>query len=123
MTGTIFATVSKYFEIGDLIANATPSAKNTPKTPNTPKSKKTPNTPKEPRIKNVHYSTLQNKEIALSSIRKMQSKVMLHVETGRYFNFSTTDNQTEQEIGELERQKNRCIQLETKTASTVTEVA
>ena len=53
----------------------------------------------------------------------MQSKVMLHVETKRYFNFSTTDNQTVQEIEELERQKNRCIQLETKTASTVTEVA
>lgn len=55
MTGTIFATLSKYYEIGHLIANATPSAKNTPKTPGTPK------TPKELRIKNVHYSTLQNR--------------------------------------------------------------
>ena len=52
MTGTTFATISKYFEIGHLIANATPSAKNTPKTPKSPK------TPKELRIKNVHYSTL-----------------------------------------------------------------
>ncbi len=69
MTGTIFATLSKYLEIGHLIANATPTAKNTPKTPKTPKSPKTPTTPKEPRIKNVHYSTLQNKEIALGAIR------------------------------------------------------
>jgi len=52
MTGTIFATLAKYYEIGHLIANATPSARNTPKTPGTPK------TPKELRIKNVHYSTL-----------------------------------------------------------------
>jgi len=62
MTGTIFATLTKYLEIGNLIANATPSAKNTPKTPKSVTSAKSSKTNKsesmEPKTKNVHYSTL-----------------------------------------------------------------
>ncbi len=53
----------------------------------------------------------------------MQQKVMLNVETGRYFNFSTIEHQNEFEWAEYDRQKNRCIQVETKEVSTVTEVA
>jgi len=44
MTGTIFATLTKYLEIGNLIANATPSAKNTPKTPKSVTSAKSSKT-------------------------------------------------------------------------------
>ena len=95
MTGTIFATLSKFYEIGHLIANATPSAKNTPKTPGTPK------TPKELRLKNVHYSTLQNRQIELAPIRQFQQKVMLNVDTNRRFNFDTTEGITEEEQLEI----------------------
>lgn len=73
MTGTIFATIAKFFEIGHLIANATPSAKNTPNGLGTPKKLKD-----EVRIKNVHYSTLQNRPVDFAKLRNYQQKVMLN---------------------------------------------
>lgn len=47
---------------------------------------------------------------------------MLNVETNRRFNFDTTETLTESEKLEIERQKERCLQVEFKTDLKIDEV-
>ena len=47
---------------------------------------------------------------------------MLNVETNRRFNFDTTEGMTENEQLEIQRQKERCLQVEFKTDLTILEV-
>ena len=83
MTGIVFASLSKYIEVGNILNAKDEPVKHIEELKQLVLKPQT--TGKEPKRRSIHYSTVQNRPVSYETILHMKNHLMLNINIPKYF--------------------------------------